>query len=68
MTALGIPQICEILRAESVMGMSRHPGSMVARVWLGGSWEVRQMSAIGTEEMTGLMRRSSACWGEADPL
>jgi len=38
-------------RGECGLGdISRHPGSMIARTRLGWSGEVRQMSAIGTEE------------------
>jgi len=41
-------------------GMSRHPGSMIARVRLPWLEEVRQMSPIGTEEARSRAGRGSA--------
>jgi hypothetical protein len=42
--------------------MSPHPGSMIARVRLGWSGEVRQMSAIGTHRLSRRVQRDFRCW------
>jgi hypothetical protein len=49
-------------------GHELSPGSVITRVRSWWSKDVRQMSAIGTEETIDRAGGLIACWGEADPL